>query len=290
MTLQFDRVNKAVSVSQKKFINDLIEEYKVTKKARSPAADDLYDDDPDSPLLADQRKFMSLNASCAFAASRTWPELLPCTSTLSTRNFKATENDYRKAYRQLEYMNWAKDDHELYLRPKSLNVVGYADASYAERSTGHSQTGGCLGFEGHTDPCLFIFCSSKQPVVAKSSCEAELIAANTVGDYYVWVHECLDALELRGDSAGVMYQDNKSTIQISEKGRGSFKRTKHIRVRFFWISELIKFGELVLSYLPTGEMIADILTKPLMGSTFRYLRRKLLGISNKPDAAATGGV
>jgi hypothetical protein len=61
-------------------------------------------------------------------------------------------------------------------------------------------------------------------------------------------------------------------------------------VRFFWISELIKFGELVLSYLPTGEMIADILTKPLMGSTFRYLRRKLLGISNKPDAAATGGV
>jgi hypothetical protein len=206
---------------------------------------------------------------------------LPCASTVASRYYKGTEKDFERAVKMIEYMN-ANPLHELYLRPKSLRIVGYADASYAERSTGHSQTGGCVGVEGVNGPCLFVFLSSKQPIIAKSSCEAELIAANTVCDYYVWLHECLGAIGLRDESPGILYQDNKSTITISEKGAGSFKRTKHIRVRYFWISELVKGGELQLEFVPTGEMVADILTKPTVGHTFRYLLERLLGLVNKP--------
>jgi hypothetical protein len=170
------------------------------------------------------------------------------------------------------------------MRPKSLRVVGYADASYAERSSGHSQTGGCVGVEGYESPCLFVFLSARQSIIAKSSCEAELIAANTVGDYYIWLHECLDCLHLRAKEPGILYQDNKATITISEKGAGTFKRTKHIRVRYFWLAELVKLGELVLEYIPTGDMVADVMTKPIIGNVFRYLRDKLLGVVNKPEA------
>ena len=35
-------------------------------------------------------------------------------------------------------------------------------------------------------------------------------------------------------------------------------------------------GEIKIHYLPTSDMIADVLTKPLQGELFRKLRDKLL--------------
>jgi hypothetical protein len=56
-----------------------------------------------------------------------------------------------------------------------LNLVSAADASYAEHPDGKSHSGGAVGFESDSS-CYFEFVSSKQPVVAKSAGEAELIA------------------------------------------------------------------------------------------------------------------
>ena len=75
----------------------------------------------------------------------------------------------------------------------------------------------------------------------------------------------------------IMYQDNKSTILIAQQGTGTFKRTKHIGVRHFWIKELMDSGYLSVEYVSTKNMVADILSKPLVGSQFKYLRGKLLG-------------
>jgi hypothetical protein len=47
-----------------------------------------------------------------------------------------------------------------------------------------------VGFESDTC-CNFIFISCKQPVVAKSVGEVELIAQNRVGDYVEWAREIL---------------------------------------------------------------------------------------------------
>jgi hypothetical protein len=43
-------------------------------------------------------------------------------------------------------------------------------------------------------------------------------------------------------------------------GTGSFKRAKHIEVRFFWMKALLD-EELI--YMSTDELVADILTKPM---------------------------
>jgi hypothetical protein len=72
-------------------------------------------------------------------------------------------------------------------------------------------------------------------------------------------------------------QDNKCSMEILRAGTGSFKRAKHIKVRFFWLKDLIDTGRVLLKYVATGELVADILTKPLTGGAFKYLRKKLLG-------------
>ena len=58
-------------------------------------------------------------------------------------------------------------------------------------------------------------------------------------------------------------------MRLMEQGTGSFKRAKHIKVRFK--------GEIILGYVPSEELVADMLTKATTGTKFRYLRDKLLG-------------
>ena len=75
----------------------------------------------------------------------------------------------------------------------------------------------------------------------------------------------------------IMQQDNKSTIIVAGQGTGTFKRTKHICVRYYWIKQLMDEGFLELQYMPTKEIAADLLSKPLVGQQFKYLLRKVLG-------------
>ena len=287
MTFNFDRVNKLVTVTQKRFVEKLTEARDVSKVAVTPTTEELFDEDESSPLLKDQLDFMSVNASCNYAGNRTYPEILPATTYLSSRYRKATDQDLKKATRVVQFLNYNRD-HCLCFKPISYKVVAYADASFGERSSGHSQTGGCVGFEGADgNHSFFMFIASKQPVLAKSSTEAEVIAASTTVDNVVWLQETLDILGFKSKEPAVLYQDNKSAIIIEEKGRGTFKRFKHVQLRFLWIDDLVKLNQLCIKYIPTAEMIADILTKPIIGTKFRYLQAKLLGWYNLPQEEET---
>ena len=117
--------------------------------------------------------------------------------------------------------------------------------------------------------------STKQKVVGKSSTEAELIGLTDGSSQIVWAR---DYLQHQGYSthATIVNQDNKSTIVMATKGKSNSGRSKHINVRYFYIKDRIDAGELVLQYLPTEQMVADILTKPLQGALFRSIRSKLL--------------
>jgi hypothetical protein len=75
----------------------------------------------------------------------------------------------------------------------------------------------------------------------------------------------------------ILFQDNKSTIFISTKVRSTSERTRHIKIRYFFIHHYIQTKEIDLQYLPTAGMIADLLTKPLDGSLFTRLGGILTG-------------
>ena len=69
-----------------------------------------------------------------------------------------------------------------------------------------------------------------------------------------------------------------SSILLETNGRGSSgKRTRHINVRYFFIADRVKSGEVRIKYCPTGIMIADYFTKALQGATFWRLRDMIMG-------------
>jgi hypothetical protein len=76
---------------------------------------------------------------------------------------------------------------------------------------------------------------------------------------------------------GVLYEDNMSAMSLARNGRSNSDRTKHIKLRYFFIKQYLDSGEFVLKHCTTDRMIADILTKPLQGDHFESLRSILLG-------------
>ena len=73
-------------------------------------------------------------------------------------------------------------------------------------------------------------------------------------------------------------QDNQSTVRLVENGRPTSELSRHIRIGYFWLHDLLVKKIIRLIYCPTENMIADLMTKPLQGSLFRTMRDRVMGI------------
>jgi hypothetical protein len=76
-----------------------------------------------------------------------------------------------------------------------------------------------------------------------------------------------------------IYQDNQSAMLLENNGRGSSsQRTRHINIRYFFVTDRIKANEVSVEYCPTGEMNGEFFTKPLQGSPHRKFRDRVMNI------------
>jgi hypothetical protein len=77
----------------------------------------------------------------------------------------------------------------------------------------------------------------------------------------------------------LLYQDNMSAILLETNGRASSsKRTKHIKIKYFFIKDKVDQGEITIKHCPTEQMWTDINTKPQQGVVFRVFRGHVMGI------------
>ena len=49
----------------------------------------------------------------------------------------------------------------------------------------------------------------------------------------------------------------------------AYRRTKHFDIRYHYIRELVSSGKVLIDYISTTDMIADVLTKPLPLTAFQ---------------------
>jgi hypothetical protein len=262
-----------VSISQPKFINDLLHSQSESRTASTPASSDLFHIDESTLLQPKQQDtYHSVSASLLYLAKRTRPDILLAVSYLSTRVGKANMSDYNKLNRVLRYLNSTR---HLCLRlscQQPCTVILYADASFAIHHDFKSHTGASLTL----GKGFFQTKSGRQSIVCKSSTEAELVSQSDSLSPAIWARNFLAAQGIPQQPI-LLQQDNISAITLTEKGKSTSDRTKHISVRYFWIKDLAQRNEVKLNYVNTNDMIADLLTKPLQGLHFMRLRNLLLG-------------
>ena len=76
-------------------------------------------------------------------------------------------------------------------------------------------------------------------------------------------------------------QDNMSTIKMINNGKGNSDSTRHISIKYYFITDNIARNEIILTYTPTIDMFADIFTKPLQGNLFIKFRNLILNINDE---------
>jgi hypothetical protein len=115
--------------------------------------------------------------------------------------------------------------------------------------------------------------------VTKSSAEAELVAqSDSLGHGF----RILNFVKAQGYciEQGIIHQDNQAAIRLAETGRSTSSRTRHIKIRYFFLKQFVDSQELQVVFCPTDKMVADILTKPLQGECFAKGRDILLGYAS----------
>jgi hypothetical protein len=127
------------------------------------------------------------------------------------------------------------------------------------------------------------WCSRKQTFVASSTAEAEYIAVCTAICKAVWLRKLLTRLFGQMLDPTMIHCDNQSWVKLSENP-ASHDRSKHVEIKFHYIQDMVKRKAILVQYLPTDELIANVLTKPLAKSKFEYFHDELGVVENIPLA------
>ena len=273
MTFSWKKEGKVI-ITQEGYIAELLENSGVDGTAKTPAADNLYEVREETPLASKETSdwFHSQVAKILYLAKRTKPECLTAVAFLTTRVTKCNLDDVVKLMRLIKYIRRTKDTG-IILEPGNggINVRTYIDAAYGVYDDAKSVTGSIIMI-GKAGPIHAK--SVKQKIVTKSSTEAELVATSDSANQALHMRQFLIEQGYEQGPAEV-FQDNVSCMNLLNKGKSCSERTRHMSIRYFWVSEKIKKEEMKLTHIRTEDMCANILTKPIQGAQFDRERRLL---------------
>ena len=263
----------SIVVSMESYVESLLRDCGVVSGVSSPATGKLFKVNADSTLLGikEAKWFHTVVARLLYLAKRTRVDILLAVAFLTTRVKAPTDDDQGKLMRVLKYLYSTKSQVLVLAPTGELKVEGYIDAAFGCHEDGKSHTGVVITLAG----MMVASMSSKQKIVSKDSTEAELAG---LSDKVLSVVQCYEFLCGQGYDNGppTVYQDNTSCIHLVTQDGGSF-RTKYFKVRRARIREMCDAGEILLVYLETRRMLADILTKPLQGGLFLFLLQCIIG-------------
>ena len=143
--------------------------------------------------------------------------------------------------------------------------------TYVDLDWGHD-TDTCCSVSGYVfllGKSAVSWSAKQQPMVAASSTEAEYMSVSHTARQGLWLRHLLIELgltHLRLDPT-IIYLDNCSIMELVKESH-QHNRTKHIDIQHHFICEQVEDGTYKIVHCPAGQMLADILTKPLHFPTF----------------------
>jgi hypothetical protein len=288
ITINYSEMGK-VKFTMYDYLDDILDEMPddMNGTAPTPASSNMFEVDKDPIALNEKESdfFHRTTARLLFAAKRAGPDLQVAVAYLCTRVKAPNQSDYRKLTRVIKHLRLTIFIPLVLGWDSTSHLTWLVDASFAVHKDMRSHTGAVLSLgQG-----ALMSMSLKQKINTKSSTEAELVGVDDTMNFIEWIQLFVEqqVKSLNDDSVlkkigcdVIIQQDNTSTIQLENNGQASStKRTRHINIRYFYVTSKIKEGRMHVMYWPTKQMVSDYLTKPLQGSLFRTHRNSIMGHS-----------
>jgi hypothetical protein len=199
------------------------------------------------------------------------PDIAYAVSRLAQFSANPSEDHLHAAQYILRYLQGSSHLRLRYDGSSNSGLHGYSDSDWAEDRNDRKSIGAYTFLLANA---AISWSSRKQHVVSLSSTEAEYIALSQAATQAAWYHSFLREVALPLDQSITIYGDNKGSVDLANNpitGRG----TKHIDTRFHYIRQCIQEQTVSLTRIPSAEITADTLTKPLPYDAFMRHRSSL---------------
>lgn len=272
----------SVTLHQTKYVEKLLSKYlphgckSHMQRNSPPHSEDLVekvlralDQPPDvRPSAALLKEYQQRIGALMYLTTSTRVDIAYATHMLARAASRPTEELLSETDRVFSYLSHHRSVGLTYSPTPAQELHGFSDASWEVR---HSTSGWVVLWQG----AALSWGSSKQPCIALSSCEAEIVALSESCKDLVYLRKVISELLCKDLSPSPHFTDNKAARDLAYNPE-YHKRTKHIERRHFFVRDMVEKFEIVVPFVSSAENLADFLTKPLPAKRFFALRRRVM--------------
>jgi hypothetical protein len=265
-----DRELKTIKISQGPYIERFLKGRGWTNlKGVGSPLDVHVRYNPDLPELDKNNKeeYLENVGSAQWVSNNTRPDVAYTANFLGRHRQRPTSQHMEQSKRMWRYLSGTRDlgltlggsgildDPELWL---------HCDASWADDPNSRRTTAGYIVYVGDSP---IKWQSKQQSLVTLSTTEAEFVNMSTAGRDMVWIKKLLHDMKIPVSKIPVskiprIGTDSRNALVAAESEKRNMS-TRHTDVRYKWIKEKVRNGELTLYWVDTENMKANGLTKML---------------------------
>lgn len=289
MRVTRDRELRTIKLDQELYIEAALARYGLEqcKPASTPESQGV-DDSEQGRRPADKQLFQEMTGTVMYAGYTCRADIAHAAYHHACKMLAPTEADMTAVKRTLRYLSGTRKVGLIFganscaaglqggdsrgHSKQLVDVCAYADADWAnDKDDRRSVTGWIAKLNGDT----LSWASKKQRVAALSTCEAEIYAEAAAIQEVLWLRGILQELGLHLQTGSTVHGDNQSAIAVSKTGIKG-ERTKHVDVKYKFVTETVEAGTVQLKWVPTAQQQADILTKALARPLFERFRKDIM--------------
>ena len=228
----------------------------------------------------DAKWYRSVLMSVSYLANWTRPDVAFVVSKLARFMQAPGQKHVKELKRVLRYLRCHQDlglAMDFDRDPIRGGLYGYFDASFADCVDTRRSTVAYVFFYG---PATISWRTKLYSFVTTSSNHSELVASAMAAREAKYLFLLVNALRIgttanrpvqllagQAQAAVDLFTDSMGVVAMSRSSALS-SATRHIEVADFYVREMVKRGIVTVSHVPTGEMLADVLTKALPAPKF----------------------
>jgi hypothetical protein len=260
--------NGSISLSQGSYIKDILLRFNMSDAKPTPTPAVPKASLPSNPADGQTKDseampYRSAVGSLWYASRGTRPDIEFATNTAAqySKNFGAVH--WQAVKRIMRYLKGCTDSVVTYFHTLKIDIVCFADSDWgADVNTRKSKTGYIIYVAGGP----VIWQTKTQKTVALSSCEAEYMAMTEAIQEVLWLKSMLGELKVTPNTPEINV-DNQGAMGLA-KNPIQHQRTKHIDIKYHFIRDHIRDGDVVENWISGLVNDADMMTKGNETQTF----------------------
>ena len=279
LTINRNRNKKELSISQPDYVDSLIKKFRMENchprgTPAEPGQRLCSEMAPKNEKDVEKMKkvpYQKAVGALLYLSTTTRPDIAYSVSKVAQFSQNPGILHWTAVKRIFRYLAGTRNYGIVFSPKEEGGVTGFTDADLGGDVDDRKSTSGCV-FLCHGGATSWF--SRKQECTSISTTEAEFVAGSEAAKEATWIRALLKEIGQRGSEPITLCCDNQGAIRVANNPE-LHKKMKHIDIRFRYIQQALNTGVIQVHYVNSKNQVADILTKPLPSTSFKYLREKL---------------